>query len=107
MQIDERGFYELRDMDSGGDALYTVAVNVDPTESDLASLDEEEFASAVTAPGASPSDAALVANLTPVERERRQSLWWHLLMAVVIVLIAESVISNRVVRRQPIGDQKG
>jgi hypothetical protein len=98
LRMEEAGFYELRSVGRGGNVLHAVAVNVDPRESDLTMLDEEEFASAVTAPGDSPTSGTLVATLTPVERERRQALWRYLLIAVLVVLTVESLASNRIVR---------
>ena len=34
------------------------------------------------------------------EAERRQAIWWYLLMAGVLILAAETVISNRLSRRE-------
>jgi uncharacterized membrane protein len=96
--LEERGFYEYRSLGSG-DLLFTAAVNVDPVESDLTPLDGEEFASALATSGEDPSASSLVATLTPLERERRQRLWWYLLIGGLFILVAESAVSNRVGRK--------
>jgi hypothetical protein len=33
--------------------------------------------------------------LAPAEQEKRQALWWYLLMAVLALLAAEAVFANR------------
>ncbi|MEJ2237593.1 MAG: BatA domain-containing protein [Gemmatimonadales bacterium] len=96
--LDERGFYEVRALAGREDALGSVAVNVDPAESDLTPLDAEELASAVTYRGGRQGGMDLAATLTPVEKERRQGLWWYLLVAVLLILVAETAIANRVSR---------
>jgi len=95
LALAEQGFYEVRRMEDI-DVIGTIAVNVDVTESDLTRLEPEEWASSVTYRGAGQSAADLAATLTPGEKERRQGLWWYLLVAVLLVLVAESAISNRV-----------
>jgi hypothetical protein len=100
VELDEQGFYEIRDT-SGGDATaVTVAVNVDTTESDLTPLDPQELVAAVTG-RARATDApteAETAELRPADLERRQALWWYLLFAGVLLLAAETWLSNRLSR---------
>lgn len=107
LRVEEQGFYEFRRLSGDGESLHSLAVNVDPIESDLTPLDAEEFASAVTASGEGSEASALAALLTPAERERRQGLWRYLLLLVLVVLVTESAISNRVTRRQPTGERNG
>ena len=38
--------------------------------------------------------------MTREESERRQSLWWYLLLAGLLLLAAETVISNRLSRKE-------
>ena len=38
--------------------------------------------------------------MTREEAEKRQSLWWYLLMAGLLLLATETVISNRLSRRE-------
>jgi hypothetical protein len=52
----------------------------------------------VTYRGGRQGGMDLAATLTPVEKERRQGLWWYLLVAVLLILVAETAIANRVSR---------
>jgi hypothetical protein len=72
---------------------------VNPAESDLSTIDPEELVGAVTMSASGDRQASLVATLTPAERERRQGVWWYLLIAALLVLAAETVISNRLPSR--------
>jgi hypothetical protein len=102
LELTEQGFYEVR---IGGDRAprpFTAAVNFDPAESDLSSMDPQELVAAATghaASGAGPS-AGGAAPPTPQEAERRQAIWWYLLMAALLLLAAETVVSNRLSRTQ-------
>lgn len=95
--VAEQGFYELRDLDASGAPLVVFAANLDYTESDLTPLDAEELRAAVTmAPsGGAESAAALV---SVEDRERRQSLWWYIIVAASLILVAETLFSNRLSR---------
>ena len=79
--------------------LGTFAVNLDPAESDLSVFDPEELTSAVTrqGTGAESMDGAIA--LTPEDREKRQGLWWFLLVGAALMLLTETTISNRLSRR--------
>lgn len=95
IELAEQGVYEVRAA-SGSAAPRQLAVNLEPTESDLDAMDPGELAAAVTgraslAEGGADEPAAL----TPVESERQQGLWWYLLLAGLVLLTAEMVISNR------------
>jgi hypothetical protein len=96
--LDEQGFYEVRNLAGRDEVVSAVAVNVDAAESDLTRLDAEELASAVTFRAGGQGTMNLAATLTPVEKERRQGLWWYLLVAVLLILVAETAIANRVSR---------
>jgi hypothetical protein len=88
------GFYEVRRLE-GGSWSALAAVNFDPAESDLAALDPEELRGAVVRKGAAA--AALGAGPAPTvdEHESRQALWRYLLAAGFLVLVGETVLSNR------------
>ncbi len=103
VELNEQGFYEIRDS-SGGDATaVSVAVNVDTTESDLMPLDPQELVAAVTgrARASDPQTAAEAAELRPADLERRQAIWWYLLLAGVLLLAGETWLSNRLSRAAP------
>jgi hypothetical protein len=95
LPLDDPGFYAIRPAGRRITA-YPVAVNADRAESDLNALDPEEFSAAVTASADSEErEAVALASLTPEERERRQGLWWYMLLIVLVLLVAESVAANR------------
>ena len=89
ISLGEAGFYEVRDPRTGT-APGVVAVNTDRAESELEPVDTEVVASALMAggPAVAPSSAE------PVDRERDQSLWWWVLAAAFIIMVAEPVLAN-------------
>ncbi|HET7550475.1 MAG TPA: BatA and WFA domain-containing protein [Gemmatimonadaceae bacterium] len=99
LQLAEQGFYEIRPDRGTSDSARVVAVNVNLAESDLAPFDTALFAAAVapraTATGSRHPDETV----TPAELERRQRTWWFLLLAALLVLGAETVLSNRLPRQ--------
>jgi hypothetical protein len=99
LQLAEQGFYEIRPDRGASDSTRVVAVNVNLAESDLAPLDTALFAAAVaprtTASGSRHPDETI----SPAELERRQRTWWFLLLAALLVLGAETVLSNRLPRQ--------
>lgn len=92
----EQGFYEVRGATAAG-ADEVVASNVDLRESDLSAMDPRELAAAV-----SRRPTSGLADLTPQDRaearERSQRLWWYLLLAGVMLLGAETLVSNHIKR---------
>ena len=96
LELRRHGFYEIRALEGKPGRETVVAVNPDPAESDLAAVDPEEIALAVAAPaGAGDRTATLAAALTPGEKERRQALWWYLLLGAILVLLVESAVGHR------------
>jgi hypothetical protein len=83
---------------------YEVAVNIDPAESDLAALPPAEFLAGI-AGRATVAAAGGVSldrpDLTPADMEKTQSVWWFLLVAGLVALLAEAILSNRQSRRMP------
>jgi hypothetical protein len=94
IELREVGFYELRD-ERGSNRLTTLAVNVDPSESELSAFDPEEMRTALAAASTGDARSASGLGLTLAERERQQNGWWYILIAVFLVLIAETLFSNR------------
>jgi hypothetical protein len=45
-----------------------------------------------------PQAAAEAAELRPADLERRQAIWWYLLVAGVLLLAGETWLSNRLSR---------
>jgi uncharacterized membrane protein len=90
----EQGFYELRGPATAAGSGRPIAVNVDPKESDLTHFDPRELVAAVTAtPAAGSPDAAAAA--APKDLERTQAIWWYLLAVALVLMAAETVLSNR------------
>jgi hypothetical protein len=94
LELREVGFYELRNS-QGDDRLATLAVNVDPSESELSVFDAEEMRTALLAAAEATPESTAEIGLTLAERERRQNGWWYLLIGVFVLLAAETLFSNR------------
>ncbi len=95
LELTEQGFYELRTRAGEGVAL-VVASNVDSAESDLTAMDPKEIVAAATSgPGDGSGARAAGVPLPPEAQERSQRLWWYLLCIGVLLLGADTLISNR------------
>ena len=92
VEVAQQGFYEIRPV--GEDPLVTLAVNVDPVESDPTRLDLEEFRLAVGGPDADLGASVAGETLEDNEPER-SSAWWLVLFVGLLVVLAESLFSNR------------
>jgi hypothetical protein len=101
LELNEHGFYEIRAASSPSARPDRIAVNLDPAESDLAPLDPAEMVAAVTGKATqTASQREKPAELTPVESERRQSIWWYLLIGGMFLLAAETVVANYLSRNE-------
>lgn len=95
LELTEQGFYELRGR-TGDTVSAVVASNVDTAESDLTVMDPKEIVAAATGGPASGRQAgALGLPPTPEAQERSQRLWWYLLCIGILLLGADTLISNR------------
>jgi hypothetical protein len=92
--LEEPGFYEVRREGEKAGEGAAVAVNVPAEESDLTRFDPSELTAAVT-PGAGSTATAAAQPLTPEDYERRQSVWWYLLAAGVVLLAIEALVAER------------
>jgi hypothetical protein len=95
--LGEQGFYQVRDAGERGD--FAVAVNLDLAESDLQVMDPRELVAAVE-PRGDAARTTTTLTIRPEDRERRQSLWWYLLIGAFALLATETVLSNRLSRRR-------
>ena len=98
----EQGIYEIHDATTPSESPLTLAVNVDLAESDLTAIDPDELASTLTGRvagdrGDSPAEGQTRA-FASEDLERRQGVWWYLLVAVFLLFVAETVMSNRLSR---------
>ena len=99
LEFEEQGFYQVRSAAADESHPTTVAVNLDPSESDLSALDPQELVGAVTGRAAPRmKDTTSPSALPPEDAERRQSIWWYLLLAGLLLLAAETAVSNRLSR---------
>ena len=96
LQVFERGFYRIRPVNDRTAVLATIAVNLDPAESDLTAMDPDELVGAVSASSVDGDEVQAAVVLGPGDRERRQGLWWYLVVAALLILVTESILSNRV-----------
>jgi hypothetical protein len=100
MPLAEQGFYSVRLPGQGDRRPYAVAVNIDPGESELTALPPAEFLASVTGQGVVSQGQSLDRpELTPADMEKRQSIWWFLLVGGLVALLAEAVVSNRLSKR--------
>jgi hypothetical protein len=93
--LHEQGFYELRGQNTAAGSGRPIAVNVDPAESDLSHLDPQDVVLAVTAASAQRQPGMDVNSATPQDQERRQRVWWYLLLGALLLMGIETVLSNR------------
>lgn len=101
LELHEPGVYEIRSTTNTAARPDRIAVNLDPTESDLAALDPTELIAAVTGRAAgAPGPQAAATAVPAADAERQQSLWWYLLVAGLLLLAAEMVVSNRLSRTE-------
>jgi len=96
--LKEQGFYELRGEDTPVGSGRPIAVNVDPSESDLAHLDPQDVVAAVTSASAQRVAGSDFNAGTPQDQERRQKVWWYLLVAAAVLMLGETFLSNRLSR---------
>jgi hypothetical protein len=101
LELDEQGVYEVRPANAPTGRPEAIAVNLDPAEADLAAIDPRELVAAVTGHATQvAAPQAPAQEMTREESERRQGLWWYLLMAGLLLLAAETVIANRLSRTE-------
>jgi hypothetical protein len=102
LELDEQGIYEVRSAVASGGRPEAIAVNLDPAESDLTALDPNELVATVTghASQAQAQSAAEPQEMTREESERRQGLWWYLLLTGLALLAAETMIANHLSRKE-------
>jgi Aerotolerance regulator N-terminal/von Willebrand factor type A domain len=101
LELNEQGVYEIRLTAAASGRPEAIAVNLDPAESDLASLDPNELVASVTGRAAAAQvPPAVPPEMTREDAERRQSVWWYLLLTGLLLLAIETVISNRLSQKE-------
>lgn len=95
IELREQGFYSVRLAGTGDRRPYTVAVNLDSAESDLTSLPPTDITAALGAASTAAAGQSFDRPApTPVDLEKRQSLWWFLLVGGLALLLVEAALSN-------------
>jgi hypothetical protein len=102
VELNEQGIYDVRPATADAGARpESVAVNLDPAESDLTALDPSELVASVTGHASNTvAEASASQEMTREETERRQGLWWYLLLVGLLLLATEMVIANRLSRHE-------
>jgi hypothetical protein len=94
-KLSAAGFYEVRRQGQTG----YIAANSDPRESDLTPLSAEDRELLSGQASASASQAAATQEkLTREEMEKRQSLWWPVLLIAALLAVVEAVAANDLFR---------
>ncbi len=96
LELTEQGFYEIRG--EANQAETVVAANVDPAEADLTPMDPREITAAAVGAGDEGQAGQTGVPLTPEAREKNQRLWWYLLIAGILVLGVDTLLSNRMAK---------
>ncbi|HKW47383.1 MAG TPA: hypothetical protein VJN70_08055, partial [Gemmatimonadaceae bacterium] len=99
--LHEQGFYEIRPEGAARGMGQRLAVNLDPAEANLARIDPEELKTSVLAGGGAAAAAGAITADAPTreDTERRQTIWWYLLALAGVLLATETLMSNRLSRR--------
>ena len=102
LELSEQGIYEVRAAGAASGRPQAIAVNINPVEADLTALDPKELVATVTGHANQRRRRTETAGRTVSreDTERRQGLWWYLLFAGLLLLAAETVVSNRLSQRE-------
>ncbi len=100
LSLDRPGFYQIRPPGQDEVRPVAIAVNVDRREADLTPLDAREVVAGVGgsvdgAPIGSGPQGPESERLRQEDLERRQSLWRYLLVGALVLLLVETLLSNR------------
>ena len=105
VELEEQGFYSVRLGGTGERRPFAAAVNLDPAESDLTPMEPTAFIGTATGrAGITASGQSLEhPDMTPEDMEKRQTIWWFLLVGAALALLGEAVLSNRLSKRFGVG----
>jgi hypothetical protein len=97
VELGEQGFYEIRVAGRDAGPMIVAAANVNLAESNLERMDPKELVTAISGDGSSGPGGAQ--DVLPDEaQELAQRFWWYLLFAGILLLIAETVLAQRLSR---------
>ena len=97
LELAEQGFYEIRVAGRDAGPGIVAAANVNLAESNLERMDPKELVTAISGDGSSGPGGGQ--DVLPDEaQELAQRFWWYLLFAGILLLIAETVLAQRLSR---------
>jgi hypothetical protein len=97
LELTEQGFYEIRGAGRESGPMIVAASNVSLAESNLDRMDPQELVAAVSGNGTTGSAGGQ--DVLPDEaQELAQRVWWYLLFAGILLLIAETALAHRYTR---------
>ena len=97
LELTEQGFYEIRVAGREAGPGIVAAANVNLAESNLERMDPKELVTAISGDGSSGPGGGQ--DVLPDEaQELAQRFWWYLLFAGILLLIAETVLAQRLSR---------
>src|SRR5688572_10005552 len=96
----EAGIYEVRPAGEPGARPRLVAVNIPGRELDLSRFDPTRLTHSVSTVGDSIDSGSSPAEVDLAQRERKQSVWWYLLLLAATLLVAESMLAHRLSRHR-------
>ena len=97
IELFEQGFYEVRGSGPDAGPVIVAASNLRLAESNLERMDPNDLVVAVSGDGLTGSIAGQ--DVIPDEaQELAQRFWWYLLFAGILLLIAETVLAQRLSR---------
>lgn len=96
----EAGIYEVRPAGAPGARPRLVAVNIPGRELDLARFDPTRLTHSVSTVADANQGSSSPAEADLAQRERKQSVWWYLLLVAATLLVAESVLAHRYSRNR-------
>ena len=90
-QLTKAGYYQIRLADGRQDEI---GVNPDPKESNLDMIPDDTLALLQGKEGEASQEAS-AAGATQIQTKTAQSLWWYIMLLVLVSAIAESVLASR------------
>jgi hypothetical protein len=94
LELTEQGFYEIRGAGRDAGPTIVAASNVNIAESNLERMDPKELVAAVSGNGTTGSSSGQDV-LPDKAQELAQRVWWYLLFAGILLLIAETALASR------------
>jgi hypothetical protein len=105
LTLTEPGFYQVHRA-TPAIAEVVLAVNVNPSEANLESLDVEQFVEEIRASAIPTPTGTLLTQRQATELDQQQQLWYLVLCAVLVLLLVEAFSANWI-GKQSVGIRTG